>query len=520
MSDQRVEKLVIVGGGTAGWIAAAAFAKLLGTKLEIELIESEAIGTVGVGEATIPQIIRLNGLLGLDEADFLKHTFGTFKLGIEFVDWGRKGDKYLHTFGNTGLDLANVAFHHYWRRHTLANPDAPDLWHYSLHQRAADEARFAHLDKVGNTAMAGLAYAYHFDASRYAQYLRRYSEERGVSRTEGIVESVARDGESGNIASITLQNGKTVSGDFFIDCTGFRALLLGQELGIGYEDWSKWLPCNRAQAVPSERLETLVPYTRATARTAGWQWRIPLQHRTGNGHVYSSEFLSDDEAARMLIEGLPTKALGDPRPIRFTTGRREQFWSYNCAAIGLSCGFLEPLESTSIHLIQAHVGRLIQLFPRSGDPESEREEYNRRCATEFEQIRDFLILHYHQTEREDTEFWRYCKHMEVPDSLTHKLELFGSSGRLGRDVDDLFRETSWVQVMLGQGVVPASYDPMADQISDAQLAEFLGNVRRVVDRAVDSLPSHADYISRHCAAPSAPTAPAAPSAPEAPTAAA
>jgi Uncharacterized protein conserved in archaea len=497
-----VRKLVIVGGGTAGWIAAAAFARLLGQRLEIELVESEAIGTVGVGEATIPQIIRLNAILGLDENEFLKATAGTFKLGIEFVDWGSKGSRYLHTFGDTGMNLGNVAFHHYWRRSTFAEP-APDpkgLWHYSLHQLAADQARFGKLDRVGNTSMTGLAYAYHFDASRYALFLRAYAEGRGVTRTEGIVESVQRDGESGDITAITLQGGKRVAGDFFIDCTGFRSLLLGGELGVAYEDWSQWLPCDRALAVPSERLPTIVPYTRATAKDAGWQWRIPLQHRTGNGHVYSSGFISDHDAADTLLAGLDTKPLGDPRPIRFTTGRRAAFWAHNCAAIGLSSGFLEPLESTSIHLIQSHVSRLIQLFPRSADSAAMREEYNRRCAAEFAQIRDFLILHYHRTDREDTEFWRYCKHMAVPDSLTHKLELFAASGRVGRDVDDLFRDASWVQVMLGQGIMPADYDPMADQPGDAQLAEFLANLRTIIERGVASLPTHEEYLARHCPA--------------------
>lgn len=497
-----VQKLVIVGGGTAGWITAAAFARLLGQRLDIELVESEAIGTVGVGEATIPQIIRLNAILGLDEHEFLKATSGTFKLGIEFVDWGSKGSRYLHTFGDTGMNLGNVAFHHYWRRSTMgqAAPDPGGLWQWSLHQLAADQARFGKLDRVGNTAMTGLAYAYHFDASRYALFLRAYAEARGVTRSEGIVESVQRDGESGDIRSITLAGGKVIAGDFFIDCTGFRSLLLGGELGVGYQDWSKWLPCDRALAVPSERLPVLVPYTRATAKDAGWQWRIPLQHRTGNGHVYSSGFISDEAAADTLLAGLDTKALGDPRPIRFTTGRREAFWAHNCAAIGLSSGFLEPLESTSIHLIQSHVSRLIQLFPRAGDAAAMRAEYNRRCAAEFEQIRDFLILHYHQTAREDTEFWRYCKHMAVPDSLTHKRELFAASGRVGRDVDDLFRDASWVQVMLGQGIMPADYDPMADQIADSQLAEFLANLRSIITRAVASLPSHEDYLARHCPA--------------------
>ncbi len=500
MSERAKQKLVIVGGGTAGWITAAAFARLLGPSLTIELVESDAIGAVGVGEATIPQIIRLNTILGFDENDFLKHTYGTFKLGIEFVDWGKQGTSYLHTFGDTGLNLANVPFHHYWRRQAQSGGDK-SLWHYSLHQLAANEEKFAKLDRVGNTAMTGLAYAYHFDASLYAKYLRAYSEERGVTRTEGIVQSVKRDAESGDITAITLDSGTTVSGDFFIDCTGFRSILLGGQLGVGYQDWSKWLPCDRAQAVPSERLETLPPYTRATAKSAGWQWRIPLQHRTGNGHVYSSGFISDDEAGEVLLAGLDTKALDDPRPIRFTTGRREQFWSHNCAALGLSSGFLEPLESTSIHLIQSQVSRLIQLFPRGKNADAERDEYNRRCAAEFEQIRDFLVLHYHQTEREDSEFWRYCKNMEIPDSLNHKRELFASSGRLGRDVDDLFREASWVQVMLGQGITPATYDPMADAITDQQLSEFLSNLRTIIERAVGTLPTHADYIARNCAAP-------------------
>ena len=495
MSHTTPTKLVIVGGGTAGWICAAAFSRLMGKAIEIELVESDTIGTVGVGEATIPQIIRLNTILGLDERDFVKKTHGTFKLGIEFVDWGRVGSKYLHTFGDAGMNLASVPFHQYWSRAAAAGHDK-DLWHYSLHQVAADQAKFGKMDRVGNTSMTGLAYAYHFDASLYAAYLRAFSEKNGVTRTEGIVSEVNRDAESGDIASITLQGGQTVAGDFFIDCTGFRALLLGQELGVEYQDWSHWLPCNSAQAVPSERLETLVPYTRASAKQAGWQWRIPLQHRTGNGHVYSSNFISDDEAGDVLLAGLDTKPLADPRPIRFTTGRREKFWSHNCAAIGLASGFLEPLESTSIHLIQSHVSRLLQLFPSSKDAAKEREEYNRRCANEFEQIRDFLILHYHQTEREDSEFWRYCKNMKVPDSVTHKMELFASSGRVGRDADDLFREASWVQVMLGQGVMPQGHDPMANGLTDEQLTEFLGNVRTVIERAVSTLPQHEAFLAQ------------------------
>ena len=500
MQEQEgIRRLVIVGGGTAGWITAAAFARLLGERLQITLVESDAIGTVGVGEATIPQIIRLNAILGFDEHDFVRQTQGTFKLGIEFVNWSAPGSRYLHTFGDTGLNLANVHFHHYWRRHAMLG-GGESLWHYSLHQRAADLGRFGKLDRVGQTAMTGLAYAYHFDASLYARYLRAYAEQRGVTRREGMIGQVERDGASGDVTAVVLDSGARVEGDFFIDCSGFRSLLLGQELGVDYVDWSHWLPCDRAMAVPSERLSDLPPYTRATARQAGWQWRIPLQHRTGNGHVYCSNFLSDDEAAATLVDHLDTPALDDPRPIRFTTGHRRQFWAHNVVALGLASGFLEPLESTSIHLIQSNVSRLIELFPRTAVRAEDRAEYNRRTLAEFAQIRDFLILHYHRTDREDTEFWRYCKHMSVPDTLTHKIDLFAASGHLGRDVDDLFREASWVQVMLGQGIMPADYNPMADQLEPAQLGQFMGDVRRLVDKAVDGLPTHADYIARHCGA--------------------
>ncbi|MBA4164516.1 MAG: tryptophan halogenase [Erythrobacter sp.] len=499
MIHDGIDRLVIVGGGTAGWIAAAAFARLLGHRISIELVESDAIGTVGVGEATIPQIIRLNTVLGLDEDDFLRFCKGTFKLGIEFVDWSGPGSRYLHTFGDAGINLGSVHFHHYWRRHAM-NGGKERLWDYSLHQMAVDEGRFGKLDRVGNTQMTGLAYAYHFDASLYARYLRNYCEQRGVTRTEGMVQSVVRDGESGDIRSIELDNGKSVAGDFFIDCTGFRALLLGQELGVDYLDWSRWLPCDRALAVPSERMDKIPPFTRATARPAGWQWRIPLQHRTGNGHVYSSGFMSDDEAARLLLDNLDTPALDDPRPIRFTTGRRSSFWSHNCVAIGLSSGFLEPLESTSIHLIQSNVSRLIELFPRAQIGDAERDEYNRRTIHEFEQVRDFLILHYNLNAREDGEFWRYCRNMALPDPIRDKIALFAASGRIGRDVDDLFRDASWAQVMLGQGILPADYNPMADQMSDEQLAQFMGDLRKLIEKAVAGLPTHDDYIARNCAA--------------------
>ncbi len=499
MNDRPIKKLVIVGGGTAGWISAAAFARLLSPPLEIELVESEAIGTVGVGEATIPQIIRLNAILGLDESDFVRRTFGTFKLGIEFVDWRAPGERYLHTFGDAGINLANVHFHHYWRRYALAG-GRNSLWHYSLHEQASRQSKFGRLDRVGKANMTGLAYAYHFDAALYAAYLRSYAEARGVTRREGIVQSIERDSETGDILSVTLDGERTIAGDFFIDCTGFRALLIGETLLSAYEDWSRWLPCNRALAVPSERLSPLPPFTRATARPAGWQWRIPLQHRTGNGHVFCADFMSKDEAEALLLGNLEGKALDAPRLLQFRTGRRKTFWSHNCAAIGLSSGFLEPLESTSIHLIQSNVGRLIGLFPRTRGYDADRDEYNRRTADEFEQVRDFLILHYNQTTRDDTEFWRYCRNMPPPETLTEKIELFASSGRLGRDVDDLFKDSSWTQVMLGQGVTPRDYNPMADKITDEQLNEFLGNVRQVIDRAVAGLPAHDQFIRENCLA--------------------
>ncbi|RFB06124.1 tryptophan halogenase family protein [Parvularcula marina] len=497
MGQKRIKKLVIAGGGTAGWITAAAFSRLLGKSLDIHLVESEEIGIVGVGEATIPQIIRLNHMLGLDENEFLRRTYGTFKLGIEFVDWGRLGSRYLHTFGDTGINLANLHFHQYWLRYRQAGGEN-SLWDYSLHQQAADDNKFARMDRVGSSPMGGLAYAFHFDAALYAAYLREYAEAQGVRRTEGIIASVERTTEDGGIAALKLEDGTRIEGDFFIDCTGFRAFLIGQELKTDYQDWTHWLPCNRAIAVPSEKLSPLPPFTRATAKSAGWQWRIPLQHRTGNGHVFSNEFMSEDEATAILLDGLEGEALSDPRTLKFTTGRRETFWEKNCVAIGLSSGFLEPLESTSIHLIQSNVSRLISLFPRDGLHSADIDEYNRRTAAEFEQVRDFLILHYHQTEREDSPFWQHCRNMEVPEPLNEKMALFRASGRIGRDVDDLFRDTSWMQVMLGQGIEPQDYHPMADNITDAQLDEFLRNVRAIIDNAVTPLPSHEDFIKKFC----------------------
>ena len=494
-----ISKVVIVGGGTAGWIAAAALSKLMGRVLDITLVESDTIGTVGVGEATIPQIRRLNAILGIDEADFVAKTHGSFKLGIEFNNWGHVGESYIHTFGDAGINLQGIPFHHYWLRHAAGKQGA-SLWDYSLHHRAAYAHKFAHVERVGKTSMTGLAYAYHFDATAYARYLRALSEARGVARVEGRVTGVQQNGETGHVTSVSLESSEMLDGELFIDCTGFRALLIGRALGVPYQDWSHWLPMNRAVTVPCERTDPLLPYTKATAHDAGWQWRIPLQHRTGNGHVFCDGFISEDEATEVLLDTLDAPATADPRSLRFTTGRREELWSKNVVSLGLASGFLEPLESTSIHIIQSNVSKLIELFPDGGFDPANIAEYNRVVTKEYDLIRDFLILHYARTDREDTAFWRHVKHMKLPDSLAHKLELFKSSAHLFRDADDLFRESSWVQVMLGQGLRPASWHRHVDQLTDAQLAQFMGDVQTLIRRTVDPLPTHADYLRAYALA--------------------
>lgn len=499
MQSQHIERVIIVGGGTAGWIAAASMARLLGPSVKITLIESEAIGTVGVGEATIPQIRRLNGVLGLDENEFVRETRGTFKLGIEFNNWGHIGERYLHTFGDAGINLASLHFHHYWLR-SRAEGQAASLWDYSLHHKAAYANKFGRLDRVGNTSMTGLAYAFHFDAGLYARYLRKHAEANGVTRIEGKVVDVALDPETGYINNVSLESGQAVAGDLFIDCSGFRGLLIGQALGVGYQDWSKWLPCDGAVAVGCESTQPLLPYTKATAHDAGWQWRIPLQHRTGNGHVFCEQFTSEDKATETLIANLDGAPMGEPKRLRFTTGRREKFWHKNCVSLGLASGFLEPLESTSIHLIQSNVSKLIELFPDKTFDTSNEREYNRQVSHEYELIRDFLILHYHRTDREDSEFWRYCKHMSVPESLAEKMKLFSSNGLLYKDAEDLFRESSWVQVMVGQGLVPKSFHAMANRISSEQLSNFLSDVKKLIARATNDLPQHQDFIEAHCKA--------------------
>ena len=499
-----IKNIVIVGGGTAGWMAASALAKTFGKSYSIRLIESEEIGTVGVGEATIPHLSYYNKSLEVDEAEFVRETQGTFKLGIQFKDWGQIGDTYIHGFGTLGHDLGSVPFHQYWLR-ARSNGWADDLGDYSLNTLAAPRGKFmvSATDAPKGSPLSEVAYAYHFDAGLYARYLRRYSEARGVVRTEGKVREVKLRPTDGYVESLVLESGEVIAGDLFIDCSGFRGLLIEGALHTGYEDWTHWLPCDSALAVPCESVGPPTPYTRSTARTAGWQWRIPLQHRTGNGHVYSSKFISDDEAASILLKNLDGKALAEPRQLRFTTGRRRKIWNKNVLAVGLAGGFMEPLESTSIYMIQSAIGRLVLMFPTEGITPVIIDRYNEIAALEFERIRDFLILHYHATERADSPFWNYCRTMPIPDDLRATIDLFKDGGRYFRRGDELFGQVSWVQVMLGQRIVPAGWHPMVNQMSDADLRAFVNHVKSVVASCVEAMPMHQQFIDRHCKAPSA-----------------
>ncbi|MBU2678199.1 MAG: tryptophan 7-halogenase [Gammaproteobacteria bacterium] len=495
--DDTIRKVVIVGGGTAGWLSAALLGRLLGKQLDIELVESDDIGIVGVGEATIPPIQTLNTALGLDEAEFLRETKASIKLAIEFENWRVPGESYFHTFGAPGRSQAFCPFYHFWIRAQQAG-DTSSIWDYDLNYLCATAGKFAKLQV--QDPVWEMQYAYHFDASLYGQYLRKISERLGVKRTEGLVEDVGVNAETGYVEKLHLRGGKKVSGDFFIDCSGGRALLIGQTLGTGYEDWNHWLPCDRAMAVPSERFEKTLPYTRSIAHPGGWQWRIPLQHRNGNGLVYSSRFYSDDEAADLLLNNLDSEAIGEPRIIPFRTGRREKQWNRNVVAIGLSSGFLEPLESTSIHLIQTAIIRLITLFPHAGVAPDLVDEYNRQSKYEFEYIRDFIILHYHLNERDDSQFWRDVREMKVPERLTQKMELFRTTGVLTNDHLDIFLEASWLQVMLGQGLMPEDYHPLANTLTEEQLKDKLEKTRQTKMQPMDQIPGHDEFLEKFCGA--------------------
>jgi len=493
-------RIVIVGGGTAGWMTAAALSKLLNASYSIRLVESDEIGIIGVGEATIPNIKNFNAALEIDEDEFLRATQGTFKLGIEFVNWGAIGDRYIHGFGKIGQELDGVPFHHYWLR-MAKEGDVRDLGAYSINTAAPAQAKYmrARPDMPGSP-LGDIANAFHFDAGLYARYLRGYAEKRGAVRTEGKIVQVQQREPDGFIAAVVLESGERIEGDFFIDCSGIRGLLIEQTLKAGYDDWRHWLPCDRAIAVPCASAGPLLPITRATAQTAGWQWRIPLQHRTGNGHVYSSRFMGDDEATAILLKNLDGEQLAEPRLIRFVPGRRRKVWDRNCVAIGLAAGFFEPIESTNIHLIQTAISRLASLFPHSGFDPVDIDEFNAQVTNEYERIRDFIILHYKATERADSPFWDHCRTMDVPERLAHKMALFRSNGRLYREDSDLFGELSWLQVMHGQRVRPRAYHPFVDLHSQEVTAAFLGNVEEVIRKCVSVMPAHAEFIAAHCAA--------------------
>lgn len=493
-----VREVVIVGGGTAGWMAAAALSRFLGREHRIRVVESDEIGAVGVGEATIPAIRLFNAALGLDEDDFLRETQATFKLGIQFLDWLRPGHSYIHAFGQVGRDLGLVPFHHYWLR-GRAERRAADLTAYSLNATAALENRFGRTRKPADSPLPDQPYAFHFDASLYARYLRRYAEARGVERVEGRIVEVRLRGEDGFVESVTLDGGLEVAGELFIDCSGFRGLLIEGALQAGYEDWTEHLPCDRALAVPCASTDPLTPYTRSTAEAAGWRWRIPLQHRIGNGYVYCSRYLTDDQAAETLLAKLDGEPLAEPRPLRFVTGRRRKAWSRNCVALGLAAGFMEPLESTSIHLVQSGIMRLLSLWPTAAFEPADQDAFNRQTASEWERIRDFIVLHYRATAR-DEPFWREYRATPIPASLQERIELFRASGRVFRSGDELFTETGWLQVLLGQGVKPRAWHPLVDQLSLDDLAGFLSSLERLVRTNAEALPSHAHFVAEHCKA--------------------
>jgi tryptophan halogenase len=494
-----MRKILIVGGGTAGWMAAALFGKLFQGLYDIELVESEAIGTVGVGEATIPAIKKYNELLALDESEFMCRTQGSFKLGIQFNDWTRKGDSYIHGFGVIGQDWEWLRCHQYWlRAHQRGR--AREFAAYSINTAAALANKFMQpRADMGDSPIGHIAYAFHFDASLYARYLRSFAEQHGVRRTEGRIVSVETR-EDGFIASVTLEGDRTIEADLFIDCSGFRALLIEGALKTGYEDWTHWLPCDRAMAVPCARTEPLTPYTRSTAHEAGWQWRIPLQHRTGNGLVYSSKHIGDEAAEALLLANLDGEPLASPNRLRFTTGKRRKVWNRNCVALGLAAGFLEPLESTSIHLVQSAAIRLVRMFPDAGFDQATIDEFNRQTDFEWERVRDFIILHYWANEREDSEFWSYCRSMELPETLRRKIDLWRANGRIFREDDELFGEESWIQVFIGQGIVPRSHDPLVNIKSDAQIEQYLGNIAATIDRCVEVMPPHDAYVRKFCPA--------------------
>jgi len=500
LPENNIKNIVIVGGGTAGWMTAAGLTRLLNhPEMNIRLIESEAIGTVGVGEATIPHLKLFNSLLGLNEDDFVRGTNATFKLGIEFIDWDKKGKSYIHPFGPYGIDMSGLRFHQFWLRHQ-ANGHTDSIDDYNLQIMAARQGKFQRPQNIKNSPLSSVEYAFHFDSGLYAKFMRSFAERNGVTRTEGKIVKVNQTSETGFVESVELESGEVIKGELFIDCSGFRGLLIEQTLETGYEDWSKYLPCNRAVTVGSQKVSDPIPYTKSTAKDAGWQWRIPLQNRTGNGYVYCGDYISDDEATASLLDGLDSQPNGEPRQLRFTTGIRKKVWNKNVVAIGLSAGFMEPLESTSIHLIQTSIARLMTNFPDKHFNEADQTYFNQRTYLEYEQVRDFLVLHYCATERDDTEFWNYCRTMELPESLKQRMDIYKENARLYRHDNELFGEVSWFAVMHGQNIMPKRFHPNANMIPEAELTQRMNDIKRTWQNCLERMPSHQEYIDQNCRA--------------------
>ena len=495
MRTTEVRRVVIAGGGTAGWVAAAALSQQLKGVLDITLVESDEIGTVGVGESSIPPMRVFHKLLKIDEQEFMRSTEATFKLGISFEGWRVAGDRYIHSFGRNGKSTWLCEFHHFWLRALEAGVDG-ELGEYCLELQAAKAHKFA------TSPQLDINYAYHLDATVYAKFLRKFAEGHGAKRVEGKIRQVKQNAETGFVESLLLESGQSVEGDFFIDCTGFRGLLIEQTLHAGYDDWSHWLRCDSAVAVQTESVGPAVPYTRAIAHEAGWRWQIPLQHRVGNGLVYCSRYMSDEDATSKLLREVEGKTLIQPRVIKFRAGRRRQVWSKNVVALGLASGFLEPLESTSIHLIMTGVTRLMQIFPFNGVRQPFVDQFNEESRTELESIRDFIVLHYHVTERE-TPFWSECRNMEIPDSLSRRIQMFRQGAHAWQNAAELFRVDSWTQVMLGQGIKPHHYHHVTHAMNERDLRQFLSGLKASISQTVASLPSHQDFVDRYCKARSA-----------------
>lgn len=499
MGNNKIRSIVILGGGSAGWMTALSLINALPSNCKITVVESDSIGTVGVGEATIPPIKDFNKRLGINEKDFLKATKGTFKLGIEFIDWAKKGHSYGHMFGQHGLPFDSLPLYQYWLKSKSEGNDLP-FDAYSMAWVLAQSNKFDKPQGSYGSVMGTFDYAYHFDAGLYARFLMEKAVKAGVNRKEGKVTTSDVDHKKSIIESITLESGEVISADFFVDCSGFKGILIEEALHSGYTDWTHLLPCDSAVAVPSKHTGPIAPITQSTARESGWQWRIPLQHRVGNGYVYSSKFISDDDAKKTLLDNIDGELIGEPKLIKYRTGHRNYPWKGNCVAIGLSSGFLEPLESTALHLIQSSINRFISLFPKQKLDTLSALEFNKQTIDEYDTVKDFIILHYHATERDDTEFWQFVSNMMIPDSLKYRIDQFKNSGHIISSKDELFGLDNWMSVLIGQNITPDSYSPVVDMRSNVDYKQFLKDIKYAIDGSAKVAPTHEKFIESFCKA--------------------